>query len=125
MKTQDTAVNYVYEILMGTEGLGLPAYKYTKPTVVTPDEFLVINALPITAGILQMVVVNVNYYVKDKLSSLPDIEKLECKTADIMTLLQEVSVIGIMIDFESQEYHRETSIDYHYSNVRLKVKLIN
>jgi len=125
MKTQDTAVNYVHDILMGTEGLGLPVYKYTKPTTITPDEFLVINALPISAGVLQMVVVNVNYYVRDKQPSLPDIEKLECKTADIMTLLQEVSVIGIMIDFESQEYHRETSIDYHYSNVRLKVKLIN
>jgi hypothetical protein len=125
MKTQNHAINYIFSILTDWNGIGVPVYKYTKPTTLTPDEFIVINALPISAGILQKVIVNVNYYVKDLGSGLPDIDKLECKTSGLMTLTQEISAVGYMVDFETQEYHRESQINYHYSNIRLSIKLIN
>jgi hypothetical protein len=131
MKTQDTAINYIYTILTDSDGVQVPVYKYTKPTNVTPDEFVVLNALPISAGVMQRVIVNVNYYCAniDPANGLPDIETLECRTASLMTLLQEVTAVsdsvGYHIDFESQEYHREATINMHYSNVRLNIKLFN
>ena len=132
MKTQDTVINYIYAILTAADGVQVPVYKYTKPTNVTPDEYVVMNALPISAGVMQTVIVNVNYYCVDidTANALPDIETLECRNATLMTLLQEVTDvdadgIGYHIDFESQEYHREPLISYHYSNIRLKVKIFN
>lgn len=125
MKTQDHAINYIFTLLTEANAVTCPVYKYTKPTTVTPDEFIVLNALPIGYGVLQTVMVNVNYYVKDLASGVPDIETLECRTATVTALLDEVSAVGYMIDFESQEYHRQSQINYHYSNIRLSVKLIN
>lgn len=132
MKTQDTVINYIYGILAAADGVQVPVYKYTKPTNTTPDEFVVLNALPISAGVMQKVIVNVNYYVRDidAANGLPDIETMECRNATIMTLMQEVTDvdddgIGFHIDFESQEYQRESEINMHYSNIRLNVKLFN
>lgn len=131
MKTQDTVINYVYNLLSDSDGVQVPVYKYTKPTNITPDEFVVINALPISAGVMQRVIVNVNYYCKDidPANGLPDIEKLECRSLTMMTMLQEVTAVesgtGYHIDFESQEYYRESEINMHYSNFRLNVKLFN
>jgi hypothetical protein len=131
MKTQDTAINYIYDILTDSDGIQVPVYKYTKPTNTTPDEFVVLNALPISAGVMQKLIVNVNYYCKDidVANGLPDIETLECRNTSLMTLLEEVTAVsdsvGYHIDFESQEYHREAAINKHYSNIRLNVKLFN
>ena len=131
MKTQDTAINYIYTLLADSDGVQVPVYKYTKPTNITPNEFAVINALPISAGVMQRVIINVNYYCVDidKANALPDIETLECRNATLMTLLQEVTDvdegIGYHIDFESQEILRESEINMHFSNIRLNVKLFN
>jgi hypothetical protein len=131
MKTQDTAINYIYTLLADSDGVQVPVYKYTKPTNITPDEFVVLTALPISAGVMQKVIVNVNYYCvdKDKANALPDIETLECRNLLLMTILQEVTDveegIGYHIDFESQEILRESEINMHYSNIRLNVKLFN
>lgn len=129
MKTQDTAVNAVYAILKGDSGVTPPVYKYTKPTYTTPSAFYVLNALPITNGVMQQVYVNVNYYAKDIGDGIPDIVALQDATSAVMTLLQEADGdllgTGYLIDFESQEYHREPDINYHYSNIRLSVKLVN
>lgn len=129
MKTQDTAVNAVYAILKGGGGVSQPVYKYTKPTYTTPDEFYVLNALPINKGVMQQVYINVNFYCKDTGDGIPDIVTLQDAAAEVMTLVQNTSGdllgTGYMIDFESQEYHREPAINMHYSNIRLSVKLIN
>lgn len=125
MRTQDAAINTVFGVLTDENNVTCPVYKYTKPTATTPDEFIVLNALPIDANVMQTVIVNVNYYVKDIGDGLPDIEVLECRTADLMDLLTETEGDLYMIDFVSQEYHRQAQINYHYSNIRLSVKLIN
>lgn len=129
MKTQDTAINAVYLILKGDSGVTPPVYKYTKPTYTTPDEFYVLNALPITNGVMQRVYINVNFYAKDIGDGIPDIVTLQDATSEVMTLLEETDGdllgTGYLIDFESQEYHREPEINMHYSNIRLSVKLIN
>jgi hypothetical protein len=127
MKTADTAVNYIYGILTAADGIQIPVYLYTKPTTITPDEFIVLNALPISEGIMQRVIVNVNYHCKDidPANGLPDIETLECRNETLMSVLEKIEVRGYHVHFESQEYHREPELGMHYSNIRLNVKLFN
>ena len=124
MKTTDAAINRVFSLIKAS-AIKLPVYKLTKPTDVSASEYIVINALPISAGVMQKCTVNVNYHVKNLKSGMPDLSKLETVTASLMSLLQEDSGQRILIDFESQEYFREDEIGGHYSNIRLKVKIVN
>jgi hypothetical protein len=126
MKTTDYAINYVYSILTHKDaGIDYPVYKYRKPTQSTHTAYIVINSLPISAGVLQMTRVNVNFHCADLYDGVPDTVTLEETTADLMALLTEVSDIGILIDFESQEYIQEKELNEHYSNIRLHIKIIS
>jgi hypothetical protein len=126
MKTTDYAVNYVYSILKEHDsGIDYPVYKYRKPTQSTHTAYIVINALPISAGVLQTTRVNVNFHCADTFDGVPDTVTLEEATSDLMALLTEVSDIGILIDFESQEYIQEKELNEHYSNIRLFIKIIS
>jgi hypothetical protein len=129
MKTQDIAVNAVYNLIIDQDW-GISAYKYTVPLFNTavfpmPNEFFVVNALPISAGVMQSCRVNVNFHVKDLANGIPDTTRMEEVTGWLTDLMEEVDGTLMMIDFESQEYHREQQLNMHYSNVRLNVKLIN
>jgi len=124
MKTTDFAIHKVYSIIKSSE-MEQEVFKLTKQTKKNLSEYIVINALPISDGVLQKCRVNVNYHVKDLLSGVPDMKKLEDGTANLMTLLEDVPATGIIIDFESQEYHSENELGEHYSNIRLSVKIIN
>jgi len=124
MKTSDIAIDTVFTIL-AAGGLGIPIYKYTKPTYTTPDDFIVLNTLPINFGVLQQCRVNVNIHCKDLAEGVMDIDRLKTLTASVVTLLDDVSGTKYMSDMESQEYHREEQLQCHYSNVRFNVKLIN
>lgn len=128
MKTCDTAINYIWDVLDAAKGqITCPIYKITKPTNVTPDEFIVINTLPISTGVLQKVIANVNYHVKDidVKNGLPDMATLQTKTASVVTLLDDTAASGCMVDFDTQEYFRESDINSHYSNLRFSVKIVN
>lgn len=125
MKTTDFAINQVYSILTGTGGVEIPVYKLLKPTKEAESEYIVINSLPIGYGVMQMVVVNVNYHVDDLAPGIPDMATLETGTETLMGLLATVHETGILIDFENQEYIPEPGIDETYSNIRLKVKIVN
>ena len=123
MKTSDYAINQIYSIL--SDATGIAIFKLTKPGKRNDNEFIVINSLPIGAGVLQKCWVNVNYHVADLQPGTPDLTKLEAGTQQFMTVLEDVSETGMHIDFESQEYFREPELNKHYSNIRLSVKLIN
>lgn len=125
MKTTDFAINEVYSILTEAAGFETTVYKLTKPSKKKESQYIVLNALPITSGVLQKCRVNVNYHVKDLTSGIPDMATLETGTATLMGLLQDVPAKGIIIDFESQEYFCESQLEEHYSNIRLSVKIIN
>ena len=125
MKTTDHAINRIYQIISDATGINCPVYILTKPTKVSPSEFIVINALPIDAGVLQKCHINVNCYASDLQPGIPDLTNLEGMTASIMNILEEVSATGMLIDFERQEYFRDELIDKHYSNTRFSVKIIN
>lgn len=123
MKTSDFAINEVYSLLVAE--VETPVYKLTKPSKKKDDEYIVLNSLPINAGVLQKCYVNVNYHVKDLSAGISDTATLESGTATLMGILEDVPAKGIIIDFESQEYFREESLGEHYSNIRLSVKIIN
>ncbi len=124
MKTTDTAINRVFSLIK-TSTITLPVYKLTKPSEIAAAEYIVINALPISTGVMQKCIVNVNYHVKNLKPGMPNLSKLETVTASLMTLLQENSAQRILIDFDSQEYFNEEDKEEHYSNIRLKVKIVN
>lgn len=124
MKTTDFAINRVFSLIKAS-AITSPVYKLSKPTDTVNSEYIVLNALPISEGVLQKCRVNVNYHVKDLKPGIPDLGKLETGTAQLMTTLQEVPEKGIIIDFESQEYHCEPQLNEHFSNIRLSVKIIN
>jgi hypothetical protein len=127
MKTQDTAINYIYQLMTGSEASHDVdnVFKWAKPTKEKLSEYIVINALPVTAGVMQFVRVNVNFFAADLYAGVPDTERLEAVTADLMTDLEQIDDTGIYVDFESQEYIREASTGFHFSNIRLNVKMIN
>ena len=125
MKTTDVAIDYVYGLITGSTAIDVPVFKLVKPTLQKLNEYIVINSLGINSGVMQKTYVNVNYHVADKAPGIPDTEKLVEVTHELMALLESVSTNGLLIDFESQEYHSEAQIKEHYSNIRLNIKLIN
>jgi hypothetical protein len=125
MKTTDVAIDFVYALISASSTIDCPLFKLVKPTKEKLSEYIVINSLPINAGVMQKTYVNVNYHVADKGPGVPDYEKLQQGTAALKALLETVSTTGLLIDFESQEYHSEAQLKEHYSNIRLNVKLIN
>lgn len=127
MKLTHHAVNEVYDILKQAGGLTCPVYKYVKPTKTTPDEYVVLNSLPISAGVLQSCTVNVNFYRKNLASGIPDVARLEVVSKQILDFLELTSnrTDGIYIDFERQEIIVSDGTNECYSNLRFKVKLLN
>ncbi|HCY40438.1 MAG TPA: hypothetical protein DHV48_03655 [Prolixibacteraceae bacterium] len=124
MKTTDFAIDEIYRLISGS-AIETPVYKLTKPSKKKDAEYIVLNTLPISAGVLQKCYVNVNYHVKDLSPGMADMVTLQEGTNALMALLEDVPAIGIIIDFEMQEYHRESQLEEHYSNIRLSVKIIN
>lgn len=122
MKTTDTAISSVYTLL---SGMNKPLYKLEKPAKNVHTEYIVVNSLPINSGVLQKCYVNVNYHVKDLSPGIPNMTLLESATASLMVILTSNSSSGILIDFESQEYIKEESLNEHYSNIKVSVKIIN
>jgi len=124
MKTTDFAIQRVFSLIKDSE-ITLPVYKLTKPDKKSHLQYIVINALPISEGVLQRCYVNVNLHVRNLTSGMPDLKKLEEGTAVLMALLEDVPATGIIINFEQQAYLREDSLNEHYSNIRLSVKIVN
>lgn len=126
-KTSDFAVGLVYGLL---SSITKPKYRTTKPTASTATEYIVINALPINANVMQKCYVNVNYHVKDinggvGVGNVKDEAKLEAGSTAVLAVLKQVTTTAYLIDFESQETIREEQLGEHYSNLRFSFKNIN
>ncbi len=117
-------VDTVYGLL---STLTVKRYKHTRPANAKDSEYVVINALPIGAGVMQIGYVNVNYHVKDLDPGVPDTVTLQAGETLIIALLKKVTATdkSYMIDIESQETIREEGDGEHYSNMRFSFKKIN
>lgn len=122
--TTDQVVLIVYGLL---GSLTVPKYLKTTPEDLSPSikEYVVVNALPINANVMQKCYVNVNYHVKDIGPGRPDHSKLDAGSQAVLALLKEVAADTYLIDFESQETIRESSRGEHFSNMRFSFKYIN
>ena len=121
-KTTDYVVGIVFGLL---STITKPKYLFTKPTISTAPEYIVINSLPIDVNVMQKCYVNVNYHVKDITAGIPDITKITAGTNAVLAILKKVSTTAYLIDFESQEIIREDALGEHYSNLRFSFKNIN
>lgn len=130
-KTSDFAVGLVYGLL---SSITKPKYQTTKPSASTAPEYVVINALPINANVMQKCYVNVNYHVKDinggvGVGNVKDTTKIEAGSTAVLAILKNYTDPAIppkfMIDFEQQETIREEQLGEHYSNLRFSFKNIN
>lgn len=127
MKTADYAIDFVYATIKGQTGVPSQVYKVEKPTNMAGTSYVVINSLPVNAGILQFVHVNVNYHVQDLAPGIPDLNTIKTGTAVLMGLLEKVDsqANGIYIDFEQHAIYREEQLNEHFSNIRLFIKILN
>jgi hypothetical protein len=122
MRTSDYCIGVIYSLL---GSITKPKYRNSKPDDTNVPEYIVINSLPINAGVLQKVYINVNYHVKDIAPGKPDITKLEAGSNAVLAILTQVSTTAYLVDFESQETFREEQFGEHYSNLRFSFKNIN
>jgi hypothetical protein len=127
MKTTDYAIDFVYTTLKGKSGVPSALYKLEKPSNTAGTSYVVINALPIDAGVLQFCRVNVNCHVQDLSEGIPDMNTLKTVTASVLTQLEQVNstTSGIFLDFESQQFFKEPQLNEHYSNIRIFCKILN
>jgi hypothetical protein len=126
-KTSDYCIGIVDGLL---SSISKPRYITSRPTKTTATEFIIINALPINADVMQKVYVNVNYHVKDidggpGIGMVKDITKLEAGSNAVLAILKKVSTPAYLIDFENQETIREDQFGEHFSNLRFSFKNIN
>ena len=123
MKLSSYAVDQVFTLL---SSITTKKHKDCKPTTDLSSEYIVINSLPINAGVLQKCYVNVNCHVKDLTGGVPNRPRIEAIAQSVLTLLEEVTQNALLIDFESQELIRvDTTPSEHYMNLRFSVKIIN
>lgn len=123
-KTTDYIIAIVYQLL---GSITKPKYLKSVPAKQnsTEKEYVVINALPVNANVMQKCYVNVNYHVKDIEEGTPDSAKLEAGSVAVLAILKKVTTTTYLIDFESQETIPERERGEHYSNLRFSFKYIN
>jgi hypothetical protein len=118
------AVNTVYGLL---KNQGLPVFKFEKPGG-DEKEYIVINSLPITGGILKKCYVNVNIHVKDisfpDSTTAPDSLRLEQLAGTYSKLLEKNIEGNVHLYFDKQGIEQEEALKEHYVNIRLLCNLI-
>lgn len=120
--------DFIIGIVRGLLGsLTVPKYLITSPADLssTVKEYIVINALPVNADVMQKCYVNVNYHVKDIGTGKPDSAKIQVGSNLVLSILKRVTATIFLIDFESQETIPEEGRGEHYSNLRFSFKYVN
>jgi hypothetical protein len=105
----------------------IPVGKMAKPVSAT-SEYVVVNSLPVTTGILQKGVVNINIHVKDFVEGanlIPNHERIDAITKLVVPAFDNVSANGISYEVESMHVEEEEVLKEHYQNVRVKFNVIN
>lgn len=124
-KTTDFIIGLVYGLL---NSISVPKYLTSSPDfgalkIHRPNEYVVINSLPINADVMQKCIVNVNYHVADIGPGQIDQAKIESGSTSVLSILKSVTTTAYLIDFESQETFSEEG--EHMSNLRFSFKYIN
>ena len=126
MKTVNDAVNLIYSAMKGN-GILIPIYLFQKPTQLQPDQYYVVNGLPISSGVMQSCKVNVNFFAKDIAPGIPNLTSLESGANSIVSMFVSYAdnTNGIYVELYSQSVARSDSSGEHYTNVKLNVTFLN
>ena len=100
-------------------------YLLVRKTKDVDPEYIVVNALPVNANVMQKCYVNVNFHVKDLADGTPDIARLKAVSTMILNTLEKVDGDGYLIDFESSETFQEPALGEHFANLRFSFKIVN
>jgi hypothetical protein len=126
MKLSTYSADQVYSLL---EGIETPKHLHSKPTGLEQDEYIVVNSLPVPAGVMQGTYVNVNCHAKDiratNMTGIPNRSKIDAMANAALSILEKVTLTDMLVDFEKSELFREEQFDEHYMNLRFKVNIIN
>lgn len=137
MKLSDFALTEVYKMLKGLNDeesiwyvdYDLSIFKYLKPDNKSPRYYITLNTLPISSGVLQKCYLNVNCHAVDLGPGQPDMEALNQVSNNVLNMLdnvtRDVETTTMLVDFETEETFRESSLKEHYKNLRFSVKIIN
>jgi hypothetical protein len=107
-------------------------YKYKSPDYDSqnePKENIVINSLPITAGQLQLIVINVNVHVPNLIITIngqpdrskPDLIRLDTLAKVITTVLDTCTIPDGTAEIQHQRIIPDPPIYEHYINIRLSI----
>ncbi len=105
----------------------VPVGKMVKPVGAT-NEYVVVNALPTSMGILQKGYLNVNCHVKDTVDGVslyPNSIRLDALATLAMSAFEDVTSGGISYFIESTNIEKDEALKEHYANIRIKFNVIN
>ena len=126
MKTTFDAVDIIWSYL--NDRLSISVYKFQKPSK-EENEYITINSLPVSSGILQRCYLNVNIHVKDiqlpDSTTVPDNVRLGELAAYVMGELTKVITGDFHFHFESQGLERNEALKEHYVNIKLLCNILN
>lgn len=105
--------------------LTVKRYLFVRKTKDVNTEYIVVNALPVNAAVMQKCYVNVNIHVKDFADGTPNIERLKEISTMVLDILQKVDGTNYLLDFESNETFREEALREHFANLRFSLKIVN
>ena len=119
-----TAAQKVYLLL---DSIDMKKYLFKRDTKDTSNDeaFIIINALPMNADVMQRCYVNVNYHCKNIVSGVPDAELMATAFTTIQSLLDGYSDTTCLIDLDRHEIFVEDSLNYSFYNLRFSFKFIN
>lgn len=124
MKTVNYIVSKVYKVVSGA--FQLPVYNFEKPIKDSASQYIVINSLPVDADKeLQTAFVNINIHVHDLDEGIPDNDALDDLTSQVFSLVDDATVDNIYFSVMSQGQETEDALNEHYSNIKVKCKILN
>lgn len=121
------AIGKVYTELKGAGlSVGDFIYQFSKPANIDPDEFIVLNTLPVPDTELQLTYVNCNIFVKDIYPGVPGNGRLKEITDEVLDVFP-VSRPGedIHVFLSDTSVFDDPDSDRFYVNIRLKVMMLN
>lgn len=119
-----TAAQKVFLIL---DSVNYKKYLFKRDTKDTSNEepFIIINALPMNADVMQRCYVNVNFHCLNIVSGVPDAELMATVFDTINNLLDGYSDDTCLIDLDRHEIFVEDSLNYSFYNLRYSFNYIN
>lgn len=125
MRTVDAIQTAIYRLVKAATLV--PVGKMVKPSG-SVSEYIVINTLPIGAGIIQSGVANINIHVKDIVvdaNGYPNSKRIDEIATPLISLFDNATSGNYSFKIETMHIEEEEGLKEHYMNLRVKFNVIN